>query len=92
MQEIFADIGPLRPRGAKVARQCMLQPDRVLSRDRQIELQLAPQRLNGLFGRKRAELKACWIAGEKAHQRERDERDQQDLRHQEQDPSSDIEG
>ena len=55
-------------------------------------MQLAPQRLDSLFGCQRAELKARRIAGEKAHQREGDERDQKDLRHQEQEPSPDIEG
>ena len=57
----------------------------------QIEMQLAPQRLDSLFGCQRAELKARRIAGEKAHQREGDERDQKNKRRPEQEPSPDIE-
>jgi hypothetical protein len=68
----------------------MLQPDRVLLRDGQIEMQLTPQGLDGFFGCKRAELKARRIAGEKAHQSEGNEGDQKDLRYKEQDPSSYI--
>ena len=46
-------------------------------------MQLTPQRLDGLFGRKRAKLEARWIAGKKPYQRESDEGDEEDLWHQE---------
>jgi hypothetical protein len=61
----------------------MLQPNDVLLRDRQIEMQLAPQRLYRLFGRKWPKLKARRIAGKKAHECESDERNEEDLRHKE---------
>ena len=55
-----------------------------------VEAKLVAKQLYSLLWGKRPQFQAGRIAGEHAHESERDDRDQEQLRHQNQKPSADV--